>query len=70
MLPINCFIRMKTTLRTSNGTFFCEVQPTWIKVYEATREEADEVVARYGAKHSIRYTIQEVNEEYFKYKSN
>ena len=58
---------MKTKLTISNGTFFCEVMPTWIKVYEATRAEADEIVIRYGAKHNIRYTIQEVNEEFFKY---
>ncbi len=40
---------MKAMLKTSDGTFFCEVMPTWIKVYEATMEEADEIVARYGA---------------------
>ena len=58
---------MKAILKTSDGNFFCEVMPTWIKVYEATREEADEIVARYGAKHNIRYRVQEVADDYIKY---
>ncbi len=58
---------MKTILKTNDGTFFCEVMPTWIKVYEATREEADEIIARYGAKHNIRYRVQEITEDYIKY---
>lgn len=61
---------MKTKLTISNGTFFCEVMPTWIKVYEATRDEADEIVARYGAKHNIRYRVQEITDEYILYLSN
>ncbi len=58
---------MKKLLKTSDGTFFCEVMPTWIKVYEASRSEADEVVARYGAKHNIRYRVQEITDDYIKY---
>ena len=58
---------MKKLLKTSDGTFLCDVQPTWIKVYEATREEADEIVARYGAKHNIRYRIHEITDGYIKY---
>lgn len=58
---------MKIKLTISDGTFFCEVMPTWVKVYEATRDEADEIVARYGAKHNIRYRVQEVTEDYIKY---
>lgn len=61
---------MKAMLKTSNGTFFCEVMPTYIKVYEATRDEADEIVARYGAKHNIRYRVQEITDEYILYLSN
>ena len=61
---------MKTKLTISNGTFFCEVMPTWIKVYEATRAEADEIVVRYGAKHNIRYRVQEITEDYILYLSN
>lgn len=70
MHAINSSIRMKTKLTISNGTFFCEVMPTWIKVYEATRAEADEIVARYGAKHNIRYRVQEVTDDYILYLSN
>ncbi len=58
---------MKAMLKTSDGTFLCDVQPTYIKVYEASREEADEIVARYGAKHNIRYRVQEITDEYIKY---
>ena len=58
---------MKKLLKTSDGTFLCDVQPTWIKVYEASRDEADEIVARYGAKHNIRYRVQEITDEYIKY---
>lgn len=62
-------IIMKIKMTISSGTFFCEVHHTWIKIYEATREESDEIAARYGAKHGIRYTIQEITDDYFKYKS-
>ena len=58
---------MKAMLKTNDGTFFCEVMPTWIKVYEASRSEADEIVARYGAKHNIRYRVQEITDDYIKY---
>ena len=61
---------MKTKLTISDGTFLCDVQPTWIKVYEATRAEADEIVARYGAKHNIRYRVQEITDDYILYLSN
>ena len=61
---------MKAKLTISNVTFFCEVMPTWIKVYEATRAEADEIVVRYGAKHGIRYRVQEVTDDYILYLSN
>ena len=58
---------MKAMLKTNDGTFFCDVQPTYIKVYEASRSEADEIIARYGAKHNIRYRVQEITDEYIKY---
>jgi len=46
---------MTTLLKTSDGTFCCEILDNCIRVYEADYSEASNLVSLYAAKHSLNY---------------
>lgn len=52
---------MTTLLKTSDGTFCCDIYPDYIRVYEADFEEANNLVSLYAAKHNLSYKYAAYN---------